>query len=68
MQVVRSVLWPNERCPVYFTGGEDARICTWSGVSGDDAVGVPKRAAAQEAAGAPAGRKLKRRRKHDSAS
>lgn len=28
--VVRSVLWPSEHSPVYFTAGEDAKICAWS--------------------------------------
>ncbi|EIE22062.1 WD40 repeat-like protein [Coccomyxa subellipsoidea C-169] len=32
--VVRSALWPSERSPVFFTAGEDARICAWSTVAG----------------------------------
>ena len=47
VQVVRSVLWPSEQCPVYFTAGEDGSIRSWSALAGDgdSAMGVPRKGA-----------------------
>ncbi|KAK9909388.1 hypothetical protein WJX75_001502 [Coccomyxa subellipsoidea] len=41
--VVRSALWPSERSPVFFTAGEDARICAWSTVAGEEEESAAKR-------------------------
>ena len=43
LQVVRSALWPSERSPVFFTAGEDARICAWSTVAGEEEESAAKR-------------------------
>jgi hypothetical protein len=33
--VVRSIIWPTEQAPVYFTAGEDGRICAWPRLGAD---------------------------------
>ena len=37
------MLWPSEHSPVYFTAGEDAKICAWSILAGGEDSTVGKR-------------------------
>ena len=59
VQVVRSMLWPSDQCPVYFTAGEDGCIRTWTAAGASDSAAD---GAAKRGAQAGAGRQRKRPR------
>lgn len=62
VQVVRSVLWPSEHSPVYFTAGEDAKICAWSILAMGEESAAAKRGV--ESAAADSSQPQKKRKKH----
>ncbi len=62
VQVVRSVLWPSEHSPVYFTAGEDAKICAWSTLAVGEEGATVKRGV--ESAAADNHQPQKKRKKH----
>jgi hypothetical protein len=65
VQVVRALVWPSKQAPVYFTGGEDARICAWSLMSAEETASAMPGKRGLHCGSSAADGKQKKRRKQD---